>query len=117
MTVANNTKSDSDFFPQCELMTDTFQIIPAGIYTPPLARTKDGAVDLSQHAMPPNASVFKVAYDQIANHLDGGPLPHCTDDDWHVVNELGFAGIESALTGQRVTIPNQNRSRMVYANG
>jgi len=89
----------------------------AGIYTPPFARTKDGPVDLAKLAMPANASVFKVAYDQIADHLDGGPLPHCTDEDWHVVNELGFAGIESVLTGRRIELPNANRSRRIYANG
>ncbi len=92
-------------------------LVRAGIYTKPFARTKDGPVDLAQHGMPGNASVFQVAYEQIADHLDGGPLPHCTDEAWHVVHELGFAGIESVLTSQRVEIPNANRSRKVYANG
>ena len=89
----------------------------AGIYTPPFATTHEGPIDLSQHAMPENASVFKVAYDQIADHLGGGPLPHCTDADWHAVNELGFAGIESVLTDQRIELPTQNRFRRVFANG
>ena len=92
-------------------------LVRAGIYTPPFARTKSGPVDLSQHAMPEDASVFTVAYDQIADHLDGGPLPHCTDGDWAAVNELGFAGIESVVTGRRVELPNRNRSRRIYANG
>ena len=91
--------------------------VRAGIYTPPFAKTKEGPVDLDALGMPANASVFKVAYEQIADHLDGGPLPHCTDADWHVVNELGFAGIESVLTGRRIELPNANRSRMIYANG
>jgi hypothetical protein len=30
ITVTNNTGDDVDFYPQCELMTDTFEIIPAG---------------------------------------------------------------------------------------
>jgi len=30
LTVTNNTDDDIDFYPQCELLTDTFQIIPAG---------------------------------------------------------------------------------------
>ncbi len=30
VTLTNNTKRDIDFYPKCELMTDTFQIIPAG---------------------------------------------------------------------------------------
>ncbi len=91
--------------------------VRAGIYTPPFAKTKEGPVDLAKLGMPDNASVFTVAYDQIADHLDGGPLPHCTDAGWHVVNELGFAGIESALTARRIELPNANRSRRIYANG
>jgi len=91
--------------------------VRAGIYTPPFAKTKEGPVDLAKLGMPENASVFTVAYDQIAGHLDGGPLPHCTDADWHVVNELGFAGIESVLTGKRIELPNTNRARRIFANG
>ncbi len=30
LTVTNNTGDDVEFYPQCELMTDTFEIIPAG---------------------------------------------------------------------------------------
>jgi hypothetical protein len=30
VTVTNRTGDDADFFPKCELMTDTFQIVPAG---------------------------------------------------------------------------------------
>jgi hypothetical protein len=30
ITLTNNTKQDVDFYPRCELMTDTFQITPAG---------------------------------------------------------------------------------------
>ncbi|KPK88977.1 hypothetical protein AMJ80_10400 [bacterium SM23_31] len=30
ITLTNNTGRDVDFYPNCELMTDTFQIIPAG---------------------------------------------------------------------------------------
>ncbi|MFP4057686.1 MAG: Gfo/Idh/MocA family protein [Candidatus Brocadiia bacterium] len=91
--------------------------VRAGIYTPPFARTKEGPVDLAALGMPANASVFQVAYDQIADHLDGGPRPHCTDGDWHAVNELGFAGIHSAPTGQRIELPLEERTRRVYANG
>ncbi|NQT52877.1 hypothetical protein HQ576_12540, partial [bacterium] len=89
----------------------------AGIYTPPFAKTKQGPIDLAALGMPDNASVFQVAYGQIADWLEGGPLPHCTDGGWHVVNELGFAGIESVLTGQRITLPVANRSRLIWANG
>jgi hypothetical protein len=34
LTLVNKTKKDVDFFPKCELMTDNFQIIPAGQDTP-----------------------------------------------------------------------------------
>jgi len=35
ITLVNNTNQDVDFYPTCELMTDTFQIIPAGKFTSP----------------------------------------------------------------------------------
>jgi hypothetical protein len=35
LTVTNNTGDDVEFYPQCELMTDTFEIIPAGRDVPP----------------------------------------------------------------------------------
>jgi hypothetical protein len=35
LTVTNNTGDDVEFYPQCELMTDTFEIIPAGQDVPP----------------------------------------------------------------------------------
>lgn len=34
ITLTNKTNNDVDFYPNCELMTDTFQIIPAGKDTP-----------------------------------------------------------------------------------
>ena len=34
ITLTNKTKRDVDFYPRCELMTDTFQIIPAGKAVP-----------------------------------------------------------------------------------
>jgi predicted dehydrogenase len=90
----------------------------AGIYTEPVIRNaKREPFDLAQFNIPPEQSVFTVAYDQIAACLDGGPKPHCTDGDFTQVNELGFAAVESILTHQRVTIPNQNRTRKIYANG
>jgi len=90
-------------------------MVRAGMYIPPVALDKDrNPIPLE---MPPAASVFTVAYDQIADYLDGGPLPHCTDHDFVVVNEIGFAGIESVLTGRPVRVPNGNRGRRVWANG
>ncbi len=87
-------------------------------YKPPVARNKQGEpIDLNALGLPENASPFKMAYEQIAAHLDGGPLPDCTGDDFIAVHETGFAAIESILTGQRVEIPNVNRSRKIFANG
>ena len=34
LTLTNKTNTEVDFYPRCELMTDTFQIIPAGKDTP-----------------------------------------------------------------------------------
>jgi len=34
ITATNNTTDDVDFYPKCDLMTETFQIIPAGKNTP-----------------------------------------------------------------------------------
>ena len=34
VTLINKTNRDVDFYPQCDLMTDTFEIIPAGRDTP-----------------------------------------------------------------------------------
>jgi len=53
----------------------------------------------------------------IAAHLDGGPQPHCTNETFSIINELCFAGLESFHSGQRVTLPNQNRTRRIFANG
>ena len=36
ITVTNKTNQDVDFFPKAELMTDTFQIIPASQQVPPI---------------------------------------------------------------------------------
>jgi hypothetical protein len=36
LTVVNRTGNDVDFYPRCELMTDTFQIVPAGRNVPPV---------------------------------------------------------------------------------
>jgi hypothetical protein len=35
ITLVNNTNQDVDFYPTCDLMTDTFQILPAGKFTSP----------------------------------------------------------------------------------
>lgn len=37
MTVTNRTGMDVEFYPRCDLMTDTLQIVPAGRGVPPVA--------------------------------------------------------------------------------
>jgi hypothetical protein len=36
LSLTNRTGQDVDFYPRCELMTDTFQIVPAGMNVPPV---------------------------------------------------------------------------------
>jgi len=36
ITLTNNTDNDVDFYPKCDLMTDSFQIIPAGKFVSPV---------------------------------------------------------------------------------
>jgi len=36
VTVTNRTGMDAEFYPKCDLMTDTFQVVPAGRGVPPM---------------------------------------------------------------------------------
>jgi hypothetical protein len=36
LTVTNRTGQDVEFYPRCELMSDTFQIVPSGVSIPPI---------------------------------------------------------------------------------
>ena len=90
----------------------------AGFYLQPTLRDADGAVvDNATLGLPPNVGPFKIAYEQITGYLDGGPAPHCSGSDWVAVNEIGFATIESGITGRRIDLPCANRERMIFANG
>ncbi len=90
----------------------------AGMYTTFDARDKKREpIDLSSRDIPADRSVFAVAYDEIAAHLDGGALPACTNENFMAINEIGFAAVESILTGKRITLPNSNRTRKIFANG
>lgn len=90
----------------------------AGMYIPTVLKNKQGQViDNSTLDLPKNESVFKIAYQQICDYLDGGPLPHCSKNDYMAVNEIGFAEIESSINGKIIDIPTQNRDRLIYANG
>lgn len=101
----------------CDVVgTDGRACIP--FYAPPSARDRKGdIIDLERYVIPGVASPFKLAYEQIAAYLDGGTLPDCTNDDFVAVHEICFAGIESVLTNRRIKIPNENRTRRIFANG
>jgi len=90
----------------------------AGMYIRTIVRDKSGKeIDNSTLNLPENASVFKMAYKQISDFLDGGQIPDCAKNDYMAVNEIGFGTIESGLTGQTITIPMENRDRLIFANG
>ena len=93
--------------------------VRAGMYVAPEAFSlKGNALDLSSHRFPPEASPFQAAYAQIAAFLDGGELPHCTNDQAVAVHEIGIGAIESmAQDGARIALPNAQRERKIYANG
>lgn len=74
-------------------------------------------VPLSALNMPPNASPFLVAYEQIADYLDTGKMPDCGPEMYRPVNEIAFGMIESGVSGQSVPLPCARRDRLVFANG
>lgn len=92
--------------------------VRAGIYIAPAVFDADGKeADYPSLGYPTNTSVFHRAYDQIADYLAGGPLPHCSEADWQKVNEIGFGAIESIHGAGRVALPNMARHRKIFANG
>lgn len=109
-------KGDHDWF-CCEVTgTEGRAVVP--FYGTPAAYDKQGkTIAPGSLGLPGVASPFQLAYDQIAAHVEGGPRPDCTGEDFVAVHEIGFAGIESVLTRQRMLLPNINRTRRVFANG
>lgn len=92
--------------------------VRAGFDLAPAAWAADAtALKFDEKLFPPAASVFRVAYDEIAGQLAGERRAACTDNNWRQVNEIGFAAIDSARSQERVTLPVSNRERRVYANG
>lgn len=92
--------------------------IRVGMHTEFAAVTNEGQpIDLDAYGLPESQSVFTVAYNQIADYLDGGPVPHCSNDHFKAVNEIGFAAIESMHSKQKVELATMNRTRKVYADG
>lgn len=91
--------------------------IQTGFYSGATVYKEGKLIDNDTLDLPENASPFKIAYKQITDYLDGGPPPDCSRGDYTAVNEIGFAVIESGLTGQTIELPCQNRTRLIHANG
>ena len=91
--------------------------VQTGFYSSVIVHKDGKLVDNATLDLPENAGPFNVAYKQITDYLDGGPLPDCSGDDYTAVNEIGFATIESGITGQTIQLPCQNRKRLIFANG
>jgi predicted dehydrogenase len=101
----------------CEVF-GTEGMLRVGMYTPTvLLDAKGNPVDLTPYEIPDIASVFTVAYDQIADYLNEGPIPHCTNEHFITVNEIGFAAIESMHVKTSIVLPVANRTRNIFANG
>ncbi|WP_308635456.1 Gfo/Idh/MocA family protein [Paenibacillus silvisoli] len=104
-----------DFY--CEVF-GTKGKVRAGMYVAPYACDSEGnEVDLSEYDSRDTTSVFTVAYNQIAGYLNGGAAPHCSDDAFICIHEIGFGAIESIRTGAPIGLPNTNRTRKIFANG
>ena len=87
-------------------------------YGRPKAWDADGKeLDEAALGLPPNASPFLMAYEQIAEHLDTGRTPDCGPYMYRPVNEIAFGMIESGISGETVSLPCTNRTRLVFANG
>lgn len=90
----------------------------SGMYTAPVATVEGKTLTGDDLGVPAETSVFTQLYGKVAAYLDGGPAPHCHDADWHAVNEICFAGVESvADNGTPCAIPTARRDRLVFANG
>ena len=87
-------------------------------YGVPKAWDEEGnEIEETKLDLPPKASPFLVAYEQIADYLDTGEPPHCGPDMYRPVNEIAFGIIESGVRRQEVLLPCANRHRLVFANG
>jgi predicted dehydrogenase len=109
--------SDLDDFHVDVFGTDGMLRLPS--YRAPIwLDVKRQPVPPEQWAAQPDRSVYTVAYDQIADHLDGGPIPACTGAEALKVHEIGMAAIESMLAGgARIELPLTQRDRRVYTIG
>lgn len=82
---------------------------------PMIIDDKRTPMNLTSLGFPEQKTPFAVAFDQIADYLDGGELPHCTDDDFVTVHEMSFGAVESIFQGRKILLPNENRTRKIYA--
>ena len=91
--------------------------VRVGIYLEPQAFDLEGN-PLELPPMPEDFGPFCEAYNQFARFFDGGQMSDCTNENFAVVNEIGFGAIESIhQNGAPVSLPNARRDRKIYANG
>jgi hypothetical protein len=93
--------------------------VRVGMYIEPQAFDLEGSpLEIGGFPELVDRGPFTEAYNQIAVFLDGGAKPDCTDEAFVQINEVGFGAIESLLAdGKTVELPNQNRTRRIWANG
>ena len=89
-----------------------------GMYVKPQAFDSEGKpLEIPGFSELEDKGPFTEAYSQIARFLDGGVKPDCSDEAFVHVNEIGFGAIESLLCdGENVELPNQKRTRRIWAN-
>jgi predicted dehydrogenase len=74
----------------------------------------DKPIDFGAYNIPPKKGVFDVAYNQIADYLEGGPPPECSGSDYTAVQEIGYGAVESIYQGGRITLPVVKRDRKIH---
>ncbi|HEX8834881.1 MAG TPA: Gfo/Idh/MocA family oxidoreductase [Abditibacteriaceae bacterium] len=92
--------------------------VKVGMYTEPQAFDGEGKpLEIQGLSELEDKGPFTEAYRQIATFLDGGAKPDCSDEAFVHVNEIGFGAVESLLSdGETVELPNQERTRRIWAN-
>jgi predicted dehydrogenase len=76
---------------------------------------KNNLMETSELHLPPKVSPFKIAYQEIRDHLEGGGVPNCTRDQYMPVYELAFGLLESSISKREISLPCVNRNRLFYA--
>jgi predicted dehydrogenase len=91
--------------------------VRCGMYTDTVVVVDGEQRDYAAFNPPQTTSPFTQLYRQVAEFLDGGPAPECTNEAWHSVNALAFASAESICTQARVPLAQVERSTRIFANG